>query len=319
VVLLADFVNTTGDADFDGTLTQALAVQLEQTPFLNLFPEERVQETLRLMSRSPEERVTREVGRDICQRRGLKALLIGTIASLGSHYVLTLEAINGQSGEVIARQQTETAGKEQVLRSLGQAAAQLREKLGESLASIQRFDTQLEQATTSSLDAWKNFLLGRENTRSGKYRESIPFFKRATELDSNFALAYSLLAAQYANTEQLQLSAEAAEKAFALRERVTEREKFRLSTTYYTYATGETDKAMEALELWKQTYPQDYSSRNMLLFHYRMIGQFEKTIETAGETIQTLSESCPTARKPGLCSLPRQSFRRGQGDFEVLD
>jgi serine/threonine protein kinase/predicted Zn-dependent protease len=285
-VLLADFVNTTGDADFDGTLKQALAVQLEQTPFLNFFPEERVRETLRLMSRAPEERVTREVAREICQRQGLKALITGAVASLGSHYVLTLEAVNGQNGEVIARQQVEAAGKEQVLRSLGQAAAQLREKLGESLASIQRFDTQLEQATTSSLDAFKAFSFGREKSRGGKFRESIPFYKRATELDSNFAVAYASLADQYANTGQPELAAEAAAKGFALRERVTEREKFRLAFNYYSDATGEFDKAMETLELWKQTYPQDYSPRNLLIPQYRLIGQFEKSIEAAGDAIK---------------------------------
>jgi serine/threonine protein kinase/predicted Zn-dependent protease len=285
-VLLADFVNTTGEADFDGTLKQALAVQLEQTPFLNFFAEERVRETLRLMNRSPEERVTREVGREICERQGLKALIIGEIASLGSHYLLTLEAINGQSGEVIGRRQAEAAGKELVLRSLGQAATQLREKLGESLSSIRRFDTQLGQATTSSLDALKTYSLGREKGKMGKWREAIPFYKRATELDPNFALAYVALANQYSNTDQPQPAAEAAEKGFALRKRVTEREKFRLDDAYYDLASGETDKTTETLELWKQTYPQDFSPRNNLILQYQQAGQFEKAIEQAREVIQ---------------------------------
>jgi tetratricopeptide (TPR) repeat protein len=308
-LLLADFINTTGDADFDGTLKQALAVQLEQTPFLNFFPEERVRETLRLMNRSPEERITREAGTEICQRQGLKALIIGAIAKFGSHYVLTLEAINGQNGEEIARQQTEAAGKEQVLRSLGQAATQLRAKLGESLASIQRFDTQLEQATTSSLDALKAFSLGAEKQRGGKFREAIPFYKRATELDANFALAYALLAGRYSDTEQPQLAAEAAAKAFALREHVTEREKFRVAVAYHDFVSGETDKAMEALELWKQTYPQDYYPRNYLIVSYRDTGQFEKSIEAAREVIQLY----PNYASPRV-GLGHSLFRAGRFD-----
>jgi len=285
-VLLADFVNATGDADFDGTLKQALALQLEQTPFLNFFPEERVRETLRLMSRSPDERVTREVGTEICQRQGLKALIMGVIANLGSHYVLTLEAIDGQSGEEIARQQTEAASKELVLHSLGQAATRLRARLGESLASIRRFDSQLEQATTSSLDALKAYSLGYEKFRQGRYGEAIPFFKRATDLDSNFARAYAALSGQYANTDQPGLAAGAAERAYALREHVTEREKFRIVWGYYLYATGEFDKAIDVLEVSMQTYPQYWSPRSALVILYQITGQFEKAIEASRELIQ---------------------------------
>ncbi|MGH9847174.1 MAG: protein kinase domain-containing protein, partial [Blastocatellia bacterium] len=189
-ILLADFDNRTGEAVFDGTLKQALAVQLGQTPFLNIFPEERVRETLRLMNRPPDSPVTREAAREICQRQGLKALLIGSIAKLGSNYVITLEAVNGQSGEALANQQTEAASKEQVLRALGQAAAQLRKELGESLNSMQRFDTPLEQATTPSLEALKAFSLGVAKGNHGNFTEAIPLYKRAVELDPQFAMAY---------------------------------------------------------------------------------------------------------------------------------
>src|SRR5437588_618555 len=186
-ILLADFVNTTGDEVFDGALKQALAVQLGQSPFLNIFPEQRVLETLRYMARSPDERVTKEIAREICQRQGIKALLTGSIGSLGSHYVITLETLNSQTGDALAREQVEAESKEQVISKLGEAATKLREKLGESLSSIQKFDTPLAQATTSSLEALKAYSSGRAQQISAKHRDAIPFFKRAIELDSNFA------------------------------------------------------------------------------------------------------------------------------------
>src|SRR2546427_4351784 len=199
-ILLADFVNTTGDSVFDGTLKQALAVQLGQSPFLNIFSEDRVRGALRFMGRSPDERVTRDVGREICQRQGLKAMLVGSIASLGSHYVITLEAINAQTGDAIAGEQAEAENKEQVLHALGEAVMKLREKLGESLQTIQKFDAPIEQATTSSLEAFKAFSLGVEQQLKGKYLEAIPFLKRATDIDPNFALAYGRTASMYYNS-----------------------------------------------------------------------------------------------------------------------
>jgi hypothetical protein len=179
-ILLADFENKTSDAVFDGALKQALAVHLGQSPFLNLFADEQVRETLRLMNRSPDERVTREVGREICQRQGLKAMLTGTIASLGRNYVLNLEAVNGQTGDVLAREQTEAEGKEQVLRKLGEAATKLREQLGESLSSIQKYDIPLRQVTTSSLEALKAYILGVEQVSNGRRIEAIPCSDKLT-------------------------------------------------------------------------------------------------------------------------------------------
>ena len=284
-ILLADFVNTTGDAVFDGTLKQGLAVQLGQSPFLNLFSDTRVRQTLRLMGRSPDERVTAEVGREICQRQGLNALITGSITSLGSHYVLTLEALNSQSGEVLAREQVEAESKEQVLKTLSQAAINLREKLGESLNSLQRFDAPLE-VTTSSLEALKAYSLASDQSNRGKWLEAMEHYKHALELDPNFASAYSGLAVSYANTGQPKLAAESVAKAYPLRDRVSEVEKLRISSFYYFYVTGELEKYIEVLELYKQTYPRDERPYINLSVAYDRIGQWEKSAEEAGEAIR---------------------------------
>src|SRR5262249_11744358 len=188
-ILLADFVNTTGDPVFDGTLRQGLAVQLRQTPFLNVLPEEAVRETLKYMGRSADDRMTREVGREICQRRGLKAMVVGTISGLGHNYVITLEAVNGQTGTVIGSQQIEAEGKENVLKSLGQAAVALRRELGESLSTLDKYNAPIEQATTSSLDALNTYSKGLEQMYSGNYKGALPLFKHAVELDPNFVEA----------------------------------------------------------------------------------------------------------------------------------
>jgi serine/threonine protein kinase/Flp pilus assembly protein TadD len=285
-VLLADFANATGDAMFDQTLRQALAVQLEQSPFLNIFSDERIRETLRYMSRSPEERLTVPVAREICQRQGLKALLTGSISSLGAHYVISLAAMNAYTGDVIAREQVEAENKEQVLRALGSAATKLRERLGESLRMVEKFDAPIEQATTSSLEALKAFSLGNEQQNRSKYLEAIPFYKRAIELDPDFALAYTRLAVAYDNSRQPELAAEYATKAFELRERVSERERHFISWRYYSSTTHEVDKTIEVLELWKQTYPRDIEPHNTLAFHYTQVGQFNKAIEEAREAIR---------------------------------
>jgi serine/threonine protein kinase/tetratricopeptide (TPR) repeat protein len=285
-ILLTDFVNTTGDAVFDGTLKQALAVQLGQSPFLNIFSEDRVRDALNYMGRSSDERVNREVGREICQRQGLKAMLVGSIASLGNHYVITLEATNAQTGDSIGREQAEAENKEQVLHALGAAAVKLREKLGESLQSTRKFDAPIEQGTTSSLEAFKAFSLGVEQQLKGRYLEAIPFLKRATDIDPNFALAYGRMASMHYNNRQYDLAAEASQKAFDLRDRVSERERLYISAGYYDNVTGELDKYLETLELWKPTYPRDASPQNNLAVKYNELGQFEKAIEPAREAIR---------------------------------
>jgi serine/threonine protein kinase/tetratricopeptide (TPR) repeat protein len=285
-IVLADFVNTTGDAVFDGTLKQALAVQLGQSPFLNIFGDDRVREALRFMGRKADERVTRDIGREICLRQGLKALLAGSIAALGSHYVITLEAINAQTGDAIAREQAEAQSKEQVLKELGEAATRLREKLGESLTSIQKFDAPIEQATTSSLDALKAYSIGRELTLGNKDREAIPFLKRAIELDPNFALAYDRLAGSYSNTGQQELAIEAFRRAFGLRERASEYEKLKIAADYYAFATVETEKSIEVFELLVRTYPRDFTAWNNLANRYNSVGQFEEAAAACRESIR---------------------------------
>jgi serine/threonine protein kinase/tetratricopeptide (TPR) repeat protein len=285
-IVLADFLNTTGDAVFDGTLKLALAVQLGQSPFLNIFGDDHIREALRFMDRSPDERVTRDVGREICLRQGLKALLAGSIAALGSHYVITLEAINALTGDAIAREQTEAESKEQVLRKLGEAATRLRKKMGESLASIQKFDAPIEQATTSSLDALKAYSMGRELALGNKDREAMPFLRRAVELDPNFALAYDKLAGSYSNAGQQELAIEAFQKAFDLRERSSEYEKLRIAADYHAFATFETDKFIEGYELLVRTYPRDFVAWNNLGNRYNSVGQFEKAAEACRESIR---------------------------------
>ena len=285
-IVLADFINNTGDPVFDGTLKQALAAQLEQSPFLNIFSDQRVRETLRFMNRSPDEHVTKEIAREICQRQGLKAYLGGTISPLGGNYVITLDAINAQTGDTITIEQAEAGGKEEVISALGTAATKMREHLGESLASIQKYDAPIYEATTSSLDALKFFSMGVEQQLKGKYGEAIPFFKRATEIDANFARAYAAMSSMYYNTRQYDLAAEASRKAYDLRDRVGEYEKLVITQVYYDNTTGELDKYLQTLELWKRTYPHDSAPHNNLAVKYTELRQFEKGLEEAREAIR---------------------------------
>ena len=290
-VLLADFTNQTGDEVFDNTFKQALAIQLEQSPFLSFFPDERIRETLRYMGRQPDERVTKEAGLEICQRQGVKALLVGSIARFDRRYSIILEAINSQNGATIASAMAEADGKDQTLRALGSAATQLRGKLGESLSSIKKFDAPIEQATTSSLEALKAWSRGVEMARSGKNQDAIPFYKHAKELDPNFAKADVSLSVAYINLGQFDLSAEHATMAYALRERVTEREKFDITGNFYAIAIGDLIKAIETAELWKQTYQRDFGPRSRLASLYRLIGQFDKALAAAQEANQINSRA----------------------------
>jgi serine/threonine protein kinase/tetratricopeptide (TPR) repeat protein len=285
-ILLADFVNTTGDPVFDGTLKQALAVQLEQSPFLNTFPADRIRETLRYMGRAPDERLSSAVSREICERAGIKAMLAGSIASLGSNYVITLEAVNAHTGESLAREQIEAASKEQVLGALSKAASRLRGKLGESLSSIEKFDAPVEQATTSSLEALKAYSLGEAQRARGNEVESAAFYKRAIDLDPNFAMACGRLATVYGNTGRRELSLEYYKKAFDLRDRVSEREKLYITAHYYESVAGDVEKTAETYQLYKQTYPRDWSPVNNLSLLYNSIGQFDKAMEEGREAVR---------------------------------
>lgn len=284
-VLLADLENKTGDEVFDDTLRQVLSVQLEQTPFLNLFSDDRVREALRYMGRPADAKLTREIAREIAERQGLKAILTGSITRLDRNYTIILEAINSQTGETAASALAEAEGKDQVMAALGKAARQMREQLGESLASIKKFDAPPEQATTSSLEALKAWSRGMSLARAGR-DEAVPLYKHAVTLDPNFAKAYVSLSLIYAYGEQTELAAETAAKAFALKERVTEREKFDIAANYFAIVDGDLLKAIESLELWKQTYPRDQSPSNRLASFYRLIGRLDKSLESAREATQ---------------------------------
>ncbi len=284
-ILVTDFVNTTGDAVFDGTLKKALAVDLGQSPYLNVFPDQKVQQTLRFMGRPPEERITAEIGREICQRAAIKAMLNGSIASLGSQYVITLDAINPGTGDTLAEEQAQAARKEQVLDALGKAAARLRGKLGESLASIHKYDKPLSEATTSSLDALKGFTLGDARRAAGDELGSVPYYKQATDLDPNFAMAYARLGTVYNNLGQQEVSEEYRKKAFDLRDRASEKERLYITAHYYA-DSGQLERGMAAYELYRQTYPRDSVPYNNLSLTFYALGQFDKALENGLEAVR---------------------------------
>jgi tetratricopeptide (TPR) repeat protein len=256
-VLIADFENKTGEPVFDGALKQATSVQLAQSPYLNILPAERVIETLRLMEKPPGEAITREIGLDICQRRNLKALLIGSITKVDTSYSLTLEAVNSRNGETIASSIVDAADRRQVLTALGQAATRLREKLGESLASIRQYDAPIEHATTASLDALKDYSAGVDFRVKGELPQAVGLFKRAVETDERFALACLQLGVTYRDLREIALGNKFIQQAYELRGRVSERERLEIASTYYRYITGELDKRLETTMLLTQTYKQD--------------------------------------------------------------
>jgi serine/threonine protein kinase/tetratricopeptide (TPR) repeat protein len=283
-ILVTDFVNTTADPVFDGTLKKALAVDLEQSPYLNVFPEQKVRQTLQFMGRSPDERITTDVGREICLRDGIKAMLNGSISSLGTQFVITLEAINAASGESLAREEVQAGKKEDVLDALHQAGSDLRGKMGESLGSVQKFDKPLSEATTSSLEALKAFSLGDAKHEVGDELGALPLYQRAVELDPNFAMAYARLGAVDNNLGQTELSEQNRQKAFELRDRASEHEKLYITSHYYA-DFGQLDKGITALELYKQTYPRDAIPYNNVANIYNQLGQFENALENARQAV----------------------------------
>ena len=280
-VVLADFANRTGDAVFDDALKQALAVDLGQSPFLNILSDGKVQATLQRMTRSPSEHLTNAVAREVCQRTGSKAFISGSIAALGNQYVIGLNAINCATGDALAREQIQAAGKEKVLDALGSSTAKLRNELGESLPSVQKFDVPLEQATTPSLEALKAFSLGRIKDSAA----AIPFYERAIELDPNFALAYLRLGIAYHNLGQPERADGCVAKAFQLRERTSEREKLFIASMYYYVGTGELEKAIQTFTIWTQSYPRDYVPRADLGTSWSNLGQYEKAAETTRDAL----------------------------------
>ena len=286
-IVVADFTNTTGDAVFDGALKQALSIQLLQSPFLNILSEQRVHEILKQMGRSPDDPVSKAVGREICQRASVKAMLTGSIAKLGNEYLVGLEAVNCQTGDLLASEQAQAESKEAVLKTLGRVASSLRLKLGESLSMLQKYSAPVEEVTTTSLEALKVFTLAKANSDAGKTLEAIPQYQRAIELDPNFARAYSGLAAQYGNLGESDLAMENQRKAYDLRNRVSERERFGITATYYWLVTGDLDKETETEEAWARAYIRDAEPLNNLTVTYsRILGQYEKAIEIGIETIR---------------------------------
>ena len=284
-ILITDFANTTGDAVFDGTLRKAVMVDLEQSPFLNIVPESKIEETLKLMKRAPEERITTDVGREIAQRDGIKAMLTGSIASLGSQYVVTLTAVNVASGDNLAESEQQAAGKEQVLASLGKAATQVRQKLGETRASLSRYDTPLEQVTTTSLDALKAYSQGEQLHSLGRDGEAAPFYQHAIELDANFAMAHMKLGIIDSNLRQGVAYREEAKKAHELTERVSEREKLYIDAFYYD-SLGDLQNELQRWEVYTQTYPRDVSGQIDLSVVYGDIGDQEHSVAAALRAIQ---------------------------------
>jgi serine/threonine protein kinase/tetratricopeptide (TPR) repeat protein len=285
-LVVADLANTTGDAVFEGTLKQALSVDLEQSPYLQVIPQSRVQQTLGFMGRQPNERLTNDLARELCQRVGSKAMLSGSIASLGSQYVVTLNAINCQTGDTLAQEQAQAESKEKVLGALGGAVSKMRGKLGESLASVQKYDVPIGQVTTSSLEALKAFAMGNAEFDQEREIPSLTYYKRAVELDPNFAWVYARMGVIYANSGEAEKAIEATRKAYELRGRVSEREKLYITEHYYQTVTGEKDKEMETLELYARTYPNDEVPPNNLAVGYAMEGDYAGSVEPARQAVR---------------------------------
>ena len=283
-IVLSDFANTTGDAVFDDALKQALAVELGQSPFLNVLSDRRVSEILRMMGRPANERVTVDVCRELCLRAGSKAILSGSISSLDRSYVIGLVAVGCETGEVLDREQVQAWNKPDVLKALDGAASALRAKLGESLPSVQKFEVPIE-ATTASLEALKNYGMGVKVAREQGDAPAVPFLKRAVELDSNFPLAYAGLSIRYGNLNQPSLALEYAAKAYELRDRASEREKLRISATYFR-AEGDTVNEVQTYQLWIADYPRDYVPHGNVGIDYGFMGQYEPAVTHSQEALQ---------------------------------
>jgi eukaryotic-like serine/threonine-protein kinase len=283
-VVVADFANSTGDPVFDDTLKQALTVSLRQSPFLSVLSDEKVRSTLELMTRPANTPLTAEVAREVCARAGSKADIAGSIAPLGSQYVIGLKAVNCNSGEILAQEQETATGKEKVLDALGAATTKLRTELGESLASVQKFDVPLVQATTPSLDALKQYSLGSSTGFEKGTSAGLPYYQRAIELDPNFASAYLAIGVAYSNLGEPARAAEFITKAFQLREHSSEREKLHIAGLYYNGATGELPKAVATYQQWIASYPRDPVGYLDLASAYMGSGENEKAVEVSRQS-----------------------------------
>jgi tetratricopeptide (TPR) repeat protein len=285
-IVLADFTNTTGDSLFDDTLKTALTVSLRQSPFLNVLSDNKVAATLRLMAHPPTVPLTSDVARELCQRAGSKVYVAGSITNLGSQYVVELKTVNCESGDLLVQEQVTAASKEKVLDALGEAASTLRAELGESLATVQKFDVPLAEATTSSLEALKAYSLGQKAARESGSTAVLPYDQRAIELDPNFAMGYEGVANDYYGFGEVGRASEYYTKAFQLREHASEREKLAITADYYSSVTGELDKAIRAYQEEIQTYPRDYRAHLDLGNAYLLQGQYEKANEAFRQSLR---------------------------------
>ena len=290
-IVLSDFVNTTGESVFDGTLKQAMSIQLEQSPALKVLSDSRVNSTLRLMNRQPGEPLTSDLAQEVCQRSQSKAVLEGSIGKVGTHYLIGLKAVNCETGDILASTEAEATNRDSVLRQLGEAGNRMREQLGDSLVSVKRFNRPLDEVTTSSLEALKAYSIGRSMQPIKGDAESIPYHQRAIALDPNFARAYASLGMAQYNLRETSAASENFRKAFELRDRVSERERFYIESAYYSFTTGELEKANQVYKLWSQEYPTDVAPYVNLSLNYSVMGEFEKAVETARAAI----EVAPTA------------------------
>jgi len=313
-VVLADFGNKTGDAVFDDALKQALAVELGQSPFLNVLSDRKVSETLKMMGRPANERITADVSRELCLRTGSKALISGTISDLGSHYLIDLSATACETGDVLAQEQGEADRKEDVLKVLSRASSGLRTKLGESLPSVQKFDVPIE-VTTSSLEALKSYSMGVRVVRENGDAPGIPFFKRAIELDPNFPRAYASLAICYGNLGQPSVALEYATKAYQLRDRVTEREKLHISADFF-FATGELNKEIQTYELWIASYPGDFVPHSNLGISYRAKGQYDKALDEEQQTLRLVPDHAIAYSNLGSTFLNLNRLKEAKATFD---
>ena len=286
VVVLADFANTTGDPVFDDALRQGLSSQLEQSPFLNLLSDERIAQTLSLMAQPKDARLTHERAREVCQRTGSAAVLDGAIAQLGTHYLLTLKAINCSNGESLGNVEAQATDKNQVLEALGKVASKIRNQLGESLASVEKYDAPAENVTTPSLEALKAYSLGRQTmVVKSDYAASIPLFQRAINLDPNFAMAYARMATSYSSLNETVQAAENVRRAYELRKRVSEREEFYIAEHYEIFVTGNLETARRVDELSAQTYPRDTSFTNLGVI-YSELGDYDKALAAFNDALR---------------------------------
>jgi DNA-binding winged helix-turn-helix (wHTH) protein/tetratricopeptide (TPR) repeat protein len=290
-IVLGDFSNSTGDVVFDDTLKTALNVSLRQSPFLNVLSDSEVAKALQLMTRPPSTKLTPEVAREVCQRAGSKAYLAGAIGTLGSEYVLGLKAVNCQSGDTLAEDQRTAASKEKVLDALGEATSKLRAELGESLATVQKFDIPLEQATTSSLEALRALSLGRKASDDKGPAAALPYDQRAIALDPDFAMAYRAMGIDYATLSELGRASEYFSKAFQLREHASERERLTISADYYSYATGELDKAAQTFREEMEIYPREDAAYVNLGLVYAALGQYDKATEMTTQVARRAPEA----------------------------